>query len=430
MSEVRNKPPVKTSKTTPTPLSVDLQRVDAKGTSNRIRTLEGKIIRGEARPDQILAWYHAQDPIDETNVLSVIKIESRALDESELLATMDSILQRTAKKASLYEDAAFQLFKTTPSYRQRLEGNYDRDVTRDYTKDDFLHTFVAAEMYWMAAGIWGSEAIQRTQPNLLETEVKRIKGTKAAITLFDFVANLATDTQRYKDPQILMLGVEAQLKLDSLTQQSTHDQVSEIRKAQLLTDAIRTIDRVFLGEGELLTNPNLPKAVLKGKLLEFMWLIDAHMYLRMQGDFSTIVIPTARYEDMPQVGRPDLKRGADITVRNFETGTNFLIQLKSSREQTRPYHPAITVVQEDNFQDTSFGRLRNKLGAYKRYIESGFDPAFQADALRYILPSVREIFTSEVTGKNTLNLVAKAHEIDHNPNQLLEGVKGLGRRKI
>ena len=38
-------------------LESDRRKIDIKVNSGRIRTLEGKILRGTARPDQIFEWY-------------------------------------------------------------------------------------------------------------------------------------------------------------------------------------------------------------------------------------------------------------------------------------------------------------------------------------------------------------------------------------
>ena len=294
--------------------------------------------------------------------------------------------------------------------------------------DFYRNLFLAAELMWESSGNlrlaepllqqMGINTIFNNDPVFNNTRGRQELLGQTSHVIFDAIGNSILQNDQIKDPETLMIGLDAHWKLlADLMQGREGDEVSiqKILKKKLLQSMISDLRTVFLTDRSPLKNKDVPKSLLKGKLMEYVWLLDSHVFLAAEEDFITMVFPTNYYVDMPHLGHPVLKRGADIQIRNIDRSIDYYVQLKSSHAQSgRPYHPAITVVCEDNFQDINPGRLFKKLEAYQKFVDSDFSTEDGNAARKYILPSVAETLNLRETNKHIVAELAKIHGIPRN----------------
>ncbi len=133
---------------------------------------------------------------------------------------------------------------------------------------------------------------------------------------------------------------------------------------------------------------------IKGGLHEALWFLDFCMHKEMYLEkFEHLyILPSYDNADSPQIGRPNHNRAWDFMLTDMESGLSDLVQLKSSPQNGKPgndkkYHPAIQIIEEQNFMEVNPNRLRSKLIAYKRIIERGFQEDDRETLARFTLPS-------------------------------------------
>ena len=180
------------------------------------------------------------------------------------------------------------------------------------------------------------------------------------------------------------------------------------------------IDSVF--SKKRLGNKTISSKV-KGSLYETMWFLDAFVARMIEPDkYGDIeVIPAYSKDDASKLNHPDLRRNIDMLV-TYHHLTDYA-QLKSSpynpnkpgHKKTKSkvgsmatkfafsgeYHPGVTMIDENNFKEAQPKRLRNKIYAYKQWIDSGFDDSLKPNLEENIMPTVIAEFDKIISSYNS-----------------------------
>ncbi len=202
--------------------------------------------------------------------------------------------------------------------------------------------------------------------------------------------------------QIRMLGLEASVLLTAsaytyLIQDNGSDFLQgnqQLRRHQL---GVLIDDLHYLfnnSESSISMWKRLKQPHIKGGLHEALWFLDFCMHKEMYLEkFEHLyILPSYDNADSPQIGRPNHNRAWDFMLTDMEAGLSDLVQLKSSPQNGKPgndkqYHPAIQIIEEQNFMEVNPNRLRSKLIAYKRIFERGFQEDDRETLARFTLPS-------------------------------------------
>lgn len=405
-----------------TDLAIDHQTVSA--SEQRTSGTELRIKLYQARPEEVLTWNFAQDPILET--MAHLKFRHQRAGDTSAYEEYRSISNSknqvySAGAALLTASVAYpEIFTDEPrNLHAKLEGVFLRDVPKDQianidaplspddiikvslnritfknlSYDDLYRLFIAADMLNSSA----SFGIPQQSPY-------NSRATNHLVDLFyanEIYRAIANKTFSSSDRRMQLLGLKAKRALfsESITQSRSHKQNSPENQyqgedpKQAYKEYIEGIERVFLDTPGI--NLNTPEN--RGALHEILWLLDTNLYLDHKGENGWYVIPSATAQDAPQIGYPQGNRGYDYRVQTKSWNQRTFIQLKSKEQgfYKKKYHPLIRVVGERNFRDINPGRLAMKLRAYRRYLEQPTDEIWQ-QASGYILDSVRE-FVDEIT---------------------------------
>jgi len=224
-----------------------------------------------------------------------------------------------------------------------------------------------------------------------------------------FISRKALDEQYADNEEVLDLGMRfglfstlgfASLGLQLSRQDSNIEESVKADMPLILKDAIKIIrSRYFTLPIE---QKNVVKGSSKGSLHEALWSLDMNFILMQNWNVMpyTHSAPVLRCVDMPKIGYPNLKRGFDQVIMidsdNPSASLNrrtIPVQLKSSKSNMSDdqYHPSISVVAEENFQDVDLRRLDAKLKAYEQWIEYDMQQDEYADrVMKYTLKSSRD----------------------------------------
>src|SRR5690606_17999310 len=133
---------------------------------------------------------------------------------------------------------------------------------------------------------------------------------------------------------------------------------------------------------------------IKGPLHEALWCLDTamlkHAYPTRYADLAVWLASNSA--NRPTIGRPEWNRAYDYTIRKGDDMHFF--QLKSSKQDgkshCKTYHPAIVVLEEENFRELQIKRLRAKLAVYSRLIDNDF-PLDESETMldKYVMPTAR-----------------------------------------
>lgn len=144
-------------------------------------------------------------------------------------------------------------------------------------------------------------------------------------------------------------------------------------------------------------SPVLSKGEIKGTIHEVIWYLDMSIMLRLQGETNVGLRPAAAREDYPTAGSDlSLRRSFDFVLYQDHTCPVY-VQLKSSagkRTWQKEYHPAITVVEEENFMLVDRRALGAHLKLISDYVKAGSPMEGElADKMRSkLLPTVSSTY--------------------------------------
>lgn len=397
----------------------DRTKVRLHQTSGKMLYIEDKIMSTRATPEQVIEWAYAQDPLSEDFVRGLTSVEEGL-----------KIPEKYLKKAGLDELGAWIILSKSGDVISPFQGDSGvYDVTYGFSEDKIERLYLSASLLLEAgARLDAANSYLPTMSEIVDfplgqhpeladsvkskvksaqdycrrvlsmpewTNVEKRKQRNAEIGL-NIMEKLA-DGLSYAQP---LKPETIQILLKALWTRANYafsaDGLTAKDRKTILKKMINGIDYAFLEKHGILADPNVAKSSKKGILFEFLWTLDAQMLLAITGDNDTRVVPANSFFDAPKVGKPELKRGVDVIIRNTKKGFEYVVQLKSSGQQDPlRYHPLINVVSEQNFQDTNPGRLHLKLEAYRKFLESGFGEKEGQEALKYILPSVKKTFSGE-----------------------------------
>lgn len=420
-------------------LNRDLKRTN--NVEGRLKETENSITSFTASNEHILSWYYAQDPLDEARILTTV-----LAGYSQNQELMRSHYKRILYKESLYETAAASIvtnvfIEEAPKDQTRLSFIYNlirgtetqaSDQQRNITPKDIVEHFltkntgnpslqdlqllvVAAEMFHKAARCRLDALFKDdvTDEELLPI----IRNQQLAHDIYTLVLKqtLATDIQ---NQELQLLGLNALCAYESINYASrltSHRSFEDTRitRKRLIHNLIVGIEKVFFSPINPLKEQRVDPQI-RGQLHETIWFLDAIVYLTLLNNASTKVIPSVGSEDRPIIGYPHFNRGFDVRISDTTLGVIKLIQLKSIPQPRfqKKYHPNINTVYEKNFLDINPGRLRNKLAAYKKYIESDFNKNGNNEILKYLLPSVPETldFATKAPDPEIIAFIEKVQE--------------------
>lgn len=392
----------------------DISTIESHINSDENITTNNRILEGSASPMEIKQWSLRQDPLDQTffqelmramGPFGVSKIFKKRLDEVWIKEKASTILLNSAG--------------IDTSGESELEARQRRVSDGSLSKDDIDSLIISEELLHQSLDHLRTiislpqvtSLIIDPDPRYKNLE-ERIRIDESKIIRIDHYLLDRLLDPNISDERLQILGLEKLFQMaGTISYDYDSPTLSTERKERLLT-MVNELERVFL-QNKVLSEPSLPKSDIKGLLHELIWVLDARLFLLMSGDDKTTVLPTMTFQDMPKIGKPQEKRGADILIENPSNLTQFYVQLKSSPNQNhKPYHPFIYRAEEQNFQDTNPGRLAKKIKLYRDYIKSGFDSNKTAEVMRYILPSVIELFTSDLHAYNIVEHLKKKGTIE------------------
>lgn len=441
-------------------LTIDHQTVSA--SEQKVTAIELRIRTFQASPKEVMAWNFAQDPLLET--MTHLKIrhhkgEAAAFDEYKKISTSKNRVYESGASLLVASVAYPEIFADQPSkVFKRLDEVFLRDISKDQvvnkdaplspddiikvsinrlmfkglTYDDLYKIFIAAEMLKSAL----SFGVPQQSPHSNDSNVTNHHiDSFYANELYRTIVNKSSNNPDRRTQMLCLKAKRALLSdsiIESRSQKSNELPNSNKDKDQheAYMDYINGIEKIFLKD----TNINLNSPENRGMLHEFLWYLDANLYLDHNGKNDLYVFPAFSAQDAPQIGYPQGNRGYDYRVQTNRWTQRMFIQLKSKDQvfRKKTYHPLIRVLNEQSFQDINPVRLAKKLRSYRAYLEQPSEKSWQL-ANRFILNSVREFFGNSISdeigsehSERLLKVYRNARELPKNKSARRRMLKELG----
>ena len=408
------------------PISLDQQMQTVSELEMQVRTeLEPTILGNTALPNEVMRWWKTQDPLNEMVMLEDIAasyspVESR--DRRDMLRMHDRTIfvhGAVCLSASLLYPEAFTT-ENPSGWAEEILGSKGMSLSDPKSDLINLYNIIATRMQdYHISSVEDLEQLlvisEMTRSALNLNRVEEDKEFVMTITSMHYTTlDKAASYTHIPDPedatlddtlffdQIRMLGLEASLLLTAsaytyLLQDKDSDFLEgnqQLRRHQL---GVLIDDLHYLfnnSEASISMWKRLKQPHIKGGLHEALWFLDFCMNKEIYLEkFEHIyILPSYDNADSPHIGRPNHNRAWDFMLTNMESGLSDLVQLKSSPQTGKPgndkqYHPAIQIIEEQNFMEVNPNRLRSKLIAYKRIFERGFQEDDRETLARFTLPS-------------------------------------------
>jgi|GEM_PF-6439129 len=244
-----------------------------------------------------------------------------------------------------------------------------------------------------------------------------------------FIGTLAHDISRPEKTHRELEGftnqqamVLLQMQLIQASSTGGFAQLPDVDSVMSLTavtsSASEFLDKLVLSNGESRADPNQPnvsKAELKGMVHEVVWYLDMRILAHLNAEEGLGIKVASAREDFPTLGSGlSHRRSFDISIFAQDTCPVY-VQLKSGsgkRKWEKQYHPAITVVEEQNFMLVEKRALAAHLKTIELYMQAGAPREGElADKMREkILPSVKE--TLELFNRRRELSAPRIHTLD------------------
>jgi len=405
----------------------DMSLVEDQKIFDKLRTTHVNMM--DARPEEIIDWYHRQDPLAEAGMMSYLKYQQARNVGDVIDAAIDNHLRISAFEIGASKLVANVLLademkrRSAPDLRTLLEDLYATDLAEQvknpeamFSTDDIISAslqigagkncnleeakqlFVASEMLFAASTESSSvvEQLQGPEAEKLRKALDRLMMRQVMKLAIDKVEPLAQT-----DPEARLHFLQATNQYIAIVMADEYYRFGENGfkpvRDEILSFFIESVRKQFLSEHGA-SSTGLPKGELKGTLHETLWLLDM-MMLREIDQLDYYVFPSLTQQDRPLIGRPKLNRGFDFMLIEPNDGTELAFQLKSSAKRRHGhYHPMISVLVEENFVDIDPRRLNRKLLNYSKAIKAGFTGDEALTARQYLLPTAiqaSEIYKNE-----------------------------------
>lgn len=421
-------------------------KLDNQKVTNSLPTNEEleAILTLRASPDEIIDMYYRFDPLNafENSRFAQLFEEQYALSIINRVEWMndltdDATVAENAGITLLASVVAPELLKdaSASSWSRALIHNQP-DISKDTTglgieevvpylyskllhkpelsKDDLVRLSISVDYMNAALSRYHAFSSTANNPNVqVDESIKNLflskiaNYSKATNRIADLVSKEALSIKYSDNEEILDIGMKMGLfstfgMASSGLQYS--DRIEYVRDAMELALPLYLKSSVQIIRDRYFNLPSEQRKVIKGDskgpLHESLWLLDINFILIQNWCTMPYAhsIPALPRTDMPKIGYPNLKRGFDQTIilrKNPSTFSDRMIpvQLKSSSTNNHgpEYHPGISLVTEDNFQDVDLRRLDAKLKAYEQWLEHGTQQDEYTDrVMRYTLKSSRD----------------------------------------
>lgn len=401
-------------------LRTDYDKVLAAG--DAVRETEDRILKYQATPDEVMPWYLAQDPLDQTKY----ELTAEVIGNGNLEAVSQVIYEDARVMSVMEHGAAILAMHTMVPDDVIMEANWYDLLNEHFTSASVDGPLTCLDVLDCAFELAEKEELSVSDCQNIKVVIEMLTasgstGTIEAAEILDRTGDvvaayrmLAVEqglTERMFDERKLCINLAELVLVDLL-----HLLEGDSSAKEVALDALPFLGSIVLAgipapgsehdSGDFMelrydmlaiymsmldliaTGPDriqLRGKSVKGALHEAVWFLDM-MILRevRRGDFQ--VWHSTTNQDRPEVGYPENNRGFDFILTGYGK-PEFAVQLKSSPESqkkknAKEYHPEIRKKFEPNFQEFNGNVLGAKLNLYRKFIASGGDVGLYGDIIQ------------------------------------------------
>lgn len=222
--------------------------------------------------------------------------------------------------------------------------------------------------------------------------------------------------------RIRLMGLRAAVKLNAAVESTSPNAglpelYSRAERAEELKDLIDCARKLFDNPKSTMWQ-RLKSGHIKGPLHEILWYMDTTILKLVYPErYRTAAVwPANHNADRPVIGRPTWNRAYDYAIHVDDDVHYF--QLKSSPQKDKKHHqdkkhgrqchPAVTLLEEENFREVQPARLRAKLRAYQRVLSGELSQEEKEEVLdKYVMPTAFFAMESSTKGVASRQLQIK-----------------------